>query len=308
MTAPAGHVGDVGDAGGAEGAGYASALAPVAGWPVPHAAVAVVGPDGVLAATGETGRRQRIASVTKAVAALAFWVALEEEAIALDEPAGPEGSTVRHLLAHASGLAFDRPAVMAAPGTRRIYSNVGFDVVADLVAERAGMAFAAYLHEAVLAPLGMADAALEGSAAADLVATADDLARFARELLAPTLVAPETLALSTTVAFPGLAGVLPGIGAYDPLDWGLGVEVKGDKHPHWSGDATSPVTFGHFGATGSFLWVDPSRPVAALGLSGRGFGPWAMRAWPALADAVLAVADAGGAASSRPGWGPTGGQ
>ncbi len=305
MTAPAGNVEG---ATGAEGARFASALAAVADWPVPHAAVTLVGPDGVLAATGETGRRQPVASVTKAVAALAFWVALEEEAIALDEPAGPEGSTVRHLLSHASGLAFDRPAVLAAPGTRRIYSNVGIEVVADLVAERAGMAFADYLHEAVLAPLGMAHSALEGSAAADLVATADDLARFARQLLAPTLVAPETVALATSVAFPGLAGVLPGIGAYDPLDWGLGVEIKGDKHPHWSGDATSPGTFGHFGAAGSFLWVDPTRSLAALGLSGRSFGPWAMRAWPTLADAVVAAADGGGAASSRPGWGPTGGQ
>lgn len=290
------------------GGGYDAALAPVADWPVPHAAVAVVGADGVLAATGEADRRLPVASVTKVVAALAFWVALEEEAIALDEPAGPEGSTVRHLLAHASGLAFDRPAVLAPPGTRRIYSNVGFDVVADLVAERAGMPFPAYLHEAVLAPLGMADSVLEGSAAAGLVATVDDLALVARELLAPTLVAPDTLALATGVAFPGLAGVLPGIGAADPLDWGLGVEVKGDKHPHWSGDATSPRTFGHFGAAGSFLWVDPVRTVGCVGLSGREFGPWAMRAWPALADAVVAVADGGGAASSRPGWGPTGGQ
>lgn len=278
---------------------YEPALAAVAEWPVPHAAVAVVGPDGLLAAAGETGLRQAAASVTKPVAALAFWVAIEEEAIHLDEPAGPEGSTVRHLLAHASGLAFDRPTVMAAPGTRRIYSNVGFDLVADLVAERAGMAFADYLAEAVLAPLAMAGSTLESSAAKDLTTTADDLALVARELLAPTLVAPETLALATTVAFPGIAGVLPGIGAYDPLDWGLGVEVKGDKHPHWSGGRTSPRTFGHFGASGSFLWVDPTRSVACAGLSGRGFGPWAMRAWPALSDAVAEVADGadGGAAT-----------
>ena len=275
-----------------------AALAPVAAWPVPHAAVTVVGAGGVLAARGETGRRQRVASVTKAVAALAFWVALEEEAVALDEPAGPEGSTVRHLLAHASGLAFDRPLALAAPGTRRIYSNVGFDLVADLVAERAGMPFPTYLYEAVLAPLAMVDSALEGSAATDLLSTAADLALLARELLAPTLVAPETLALATAVAFPELAGVLPGIGAYDPLDWGLGVEVKGDKHPHWSGERTSPRTFGHFGATGTFLWVDPTRDVACLALSGRDFGPWAMRTWPPLSDAIVAATDGGRAVSS----------
>jgi len=279
---------------------YAAALVDVASWPVPHPTAAVVGPEGVRAAAGETGRGQRVASVSKAVSAVAFWVALEEEAIALDEPAGPEGSTVRHLLAHASGLAFDRPAVLAPPGTRRIYSNVGFDLVADLVAERSGLPFAAYLHEAVLAPLGMVDSMLEGSASKDLRSTADDLTLVARELLAPTLVAPETLALATTVAFPGLAGVLPGIGAYDHLDWGLGVEVKGDKHPHWSGERTSPRTFGHFGATGSFLWVDPTCGVACLGLSRHEFGPWAMRAWPVLGDAVVTAAGGGGGASSPP--------
>ncbi len=271
--------------------GLAGALALMDGWAVPHPAVVVVGPDAVLARRGSVGRRQRVASVTKPVAALALWVAVEEEAIALDEPAGPPGSTVRHLLAHASGLAFDRDEVLAPPATRRIYSNVGFDLLGRLVADRTGMAFDRYLHEAVVEPLGLGDTALDGSPAKDLLTTADDLATVARELLRPTLVAPATLAGATRVAFPGLAGVLPGIGAFDPLDWGLGVEVKGRKRPHWSGAATAPATFGHFGAAGSFLWVDPTRQVACVGLSGREFGPWAMTAWPVLSDAVIAAVD-----------------
>ena len=268
------------------------ALVQIDRWEVPHAAVVVCGPEGVRARRGEVERRQRVASVTKVATALAVWVAVEEEAVDLDEPAGPEGSTVRHLLAHASGLAFDRPTVLEAPGTRRIYSNVGFDVLGELVADHTGIAFADYLDEAVLAPLGMASSALEGSPAKDLWSTADDLALLAGELLRPTLVAPATAALGTSVAFPGLAGVLPGVGAFDPNDWGLGVEIKGAKHPHWSGQTTAPATFGHFGGAGSFLWVDPTRDLACLSLSGREFGPWAMAAWPPLSDAVVAAHDA----------------
>ncbi len=107
------------------------ALAQIDAWEVPHAAAVVCGPDGLTVERGETERSQRVASVTKVAAAMAVWVAVEEETVALDEPAGPDGSTVRHLLAHTSGLAFDRPTALAAPGTRRIYSTVGFDLLAE---------------------------------------------------------------------------------------------------------------------------------------------------------------------------------
>ncbi|HET9444497.1 MAG TPA: serine hydrolase domain-containing protein [Acidimicrobiales bacterium] len=272
-------------------------LALVDAWPVPHAAAGVVGrPDPaaggrppVLALRGEAGLRQPWASVTKLATALATLVAHEEGILTLDDPAGPPGATIRHLLAHASGLAFDRPDPVAAPGRRRIYSNAGFEVVAGAVARAADMAFGVYLHEAVLQPLAMGATRLEGSPAADLVGPLDDLLRLAGELLAPTLVAPETLRAATAVAFPGLAGVLPGFGRHARQDWGLGFEVRDAKSPHWTGAGNSPATFGHFGACGSFLWVDPEAGLACAALSGRDFGEWAKAAWPALGDAVLAA-------------------
>ena len=242
----------------------------------------------VLAARGDTSLAGDWASVTKICTALAVLVAVEEEAVALDEPAGPPGSTVRHLLAHASGLAYDSEQVLAPPGRRRIYSNAGFELLGRLVAERAGMGFDAYLAEAVLRPLGMAGAKLEGSPAKGITGALDDLVRLAGELMAPTVVSQATLDLATTVAFPGLAGRLPGFDSQDPLDWGLGIEVRGSKWPHWTGRRNSPATFGHFGRSGSFLWVDPAAGVACAVLSGRDFGPWAKEAWPALSDAVLA--------------------
>jgi len=225
--------------------------------------------------------------VTKLVTALAALVAVEEGTLDLDESAGPPGSTPRHLLAHASGLAFDDDRVLAPPGRTRIYSNRGYEVLADTLADRAGMAFDHYAVEAVLEPLHMGGTRLRGSAAAGLVGPLDDLLRLAGELLHPTLVSADTLRSATTVVFPGLAGVLPGIGRFDPLDWGLGFELRGAKSPHWTGTANSPGTFGHFGASGSFLWVDPRAQVACAALSGRDFGPWALDAWPAFADDIL---------------------
>jgi CubicO group peptidase (beta-lactamase class C family) len=229
---------------------------------------------------------QHWASVTKLVTALAALVAAEEGVIDLDEPAGPEGSTVRHLLAHASGLPFERGAPTGRPGRRRVYSNVGFETLADHIAERADMPFGDYLDAGVLQPLGM-QAELRGSPAADLYGSLDDLVILARELQRPTLVVPETLAEATTVQFPGLAGVLPDFGRFDPNDWGLGFELRDEKSPHWTGARNSPRTFGHFGGSGTFLWVDPEAGVALGVLTDLEFGEWAKEAWPGLSDAVL---------------------
>jgi CubicO group peptidase (beta-lactamase class C family) len=130
-------------------------------------------------------------------------------------------------------------------------------------------------------------AELRGSPAADLHGSLDDLLILARELQRPTLVAPETLAEATTVQFPGLAGVLPDFGRFDPNDWGLGFELRDDKSPHWTGSRNSPRTFGHFGGSGTFLWVDPEAGLALGVLTNFDFGDWAKEAWPCLSDAVL---------------------
>ena len=264
------------------------ALQQVEEWPAPHVAVAVVTPDGVRATHGDTDRIFRWASVTKLVTALAALVALEEGIVDLDEPAGPPGSTVRHLLAHASGLPFEQGGPISRPGRRRIYSNAGFELLAETIGERAEMPFAEYLQGAVLGPLGMG-AELRGSPAAGLHGSLRDLETFAAELFHRRLVAPETLAEATAVVFPGLAGVLPDLGRMEPNDWGLGFELKDAKSPHWTGSSNSPSTFGHFGGSGTFLWVDPERELALACLTDLEFGPWAKAAWPALSDAVLAA-------------------
>ncbi len=205
----------------------------------------------------------------------------------LDEPAGPPGSTVRHLLAHTSGLAFEGTATLAAPGSRRIYSNAGFDELGRLVAERAGTPFAAALADWVAEPLGLTGTTLLERPSAGLHGSLADLAVVAREFLRPTLLPPDAALAMRTVAFPGLPGVVPGIGRFDRCDWGLGVEIHGDKRPHWMAEADSPATFGHFGGAGGFLWVDPVADLALAVLTDREFGPWALEAWPRLSSDVL---------------------
>jgi CubicO group peptidase (beta-lactamase class C family) len=268
----------------------ASALEAIQTWPVPTAAAAVVGTAGVLATYGDTGRRFRLASVTKPLVARAAQVAVEEGAVELGTPAGPPGSTVRHLLAHASGLAMLDDAVMAQPGKRRIYSNYGFRVLAEEIERATGFGFEQYLHEAVFEPLGMTDSTLPGGASTagyGAESTVDDLVRFAGDLLTPTTVSTQLHADAVTVQFPDLAGVLPGYGVQRPNDWGLGFEIRAAKSPHWTGSLNSRATFGHFGQSGTFVWADPAVGLALVVLTDRDFGDWAHPLWPAISDGVL---------------------
>jgi CubicO group peptidase (beta-lactamase class C family) len=270
----------------------AGVLSTIDEWPVPTVAAAVVGPEGVLAAHGPTAQPFPLASVTKPLAVLAVLVAVEEGAIELSAPADDAlipGATLRHLLAHASGLAPERPLRSFAPAVRRVYSNVGIELAATLVAAEVDMPFGAYFNEAVVEPLGLRLTSLPGSPASGGLSSVADLARVMQELLTPQgLLHASTLEDARTVQYPGLRGVLPGFGGQDPNDWGLGFEIRGHKHPHWTGSTNSPDSYGHFGQTGTMFWIDPVAHLGLVALTDRAFDKWAAEAWPALSDAVLA--------------------
>jgi CubicO group peptidase (beta-lactamase class C family) len=276
-------------------------LAQVDDWPPELVAVGVTDARDTLATHGPADELLPLASVTKPLAAYAVLLAVQDGALHLDEPLGhgevAPDATVRHLLAHASGLPPDPGGPIGMPGRKRIYSNWGFDLLGELVAERVGSPFADHLAVEVLEPLGMHTTRLEGSPAYAGHGTVTDLLAFARELLDPQLLDLSLMAEATSVAFPGLDGVLPGFGRQSPNDWGLGFELKGDKQPHWTGTTLAPATFGHFGRSGSFLWVDPTRRLACVELADRAFGPWAAEAWPAFGDAIVAAVEAAGGAA-----------
>ena len=263
-------------------------------WPVPHAGVVVVGPDGAIARRGDTARVFRLASVTKLFVVYACLIAVQEGVLDLDAPAGPEGATVRHLLAHASGLGFDGTMSPSPVGRRRIYSNPGFERLGESLAAATAITVADYLREGIFDPLGMTATELRGSPAYGARGTADDLGRFACELLRPTLVERSLLAEAVTVQFPGLAGVQPGLGPQDPLDWGLGFDLRDSKDPSWMGETANRGSFGHFGGTGTFVWVDPDLARATVALVDREFDEWALAAWVPFNDALLAELRAAG--------------
>jgi CubicO group peptidase (beta-lactamase class C family) len=276
-------------------------------WPVGRAGVAVVSPEGVERAfQGEVGGGDEfpVASVTKLMTSLAALAAVESGRIDLDAPVPQAGNpagpvTLRHLLAHAGGYPYEPPGRPRPPESRRIYSNVGFRLLAEAVADAAGMSFPGWLSWSVLDPLQMSATRLarrngvDDDPAAGAVSTLDDLTRLARCLLergAP-VAGPELFAEATAVQFPGLAGLVPGVGRFDPCDWGLGFELHDGKRPHWMGDRRSEAAFGHFGASGCFLWVDPDVGLAAAAVSDRAFeeDKWAMATWPAWSDRLPAA-------------------
>ena len=258
-------------------------------WQVPNAAAAVITAAGVVETFGDPDRPYPLASVTKLLTAYAVLAGIEEGALGLDDPAGPPDSTVRHLLAHTSGYGFesDSPAITR-PGSKRIYSNRGIEELATHFAKVSGIGFETYLAEGVLEPLGLAATELVGSPAYAGRSTVTDLAAFTRELISPALLADETLEAAIAVHFPGLPGILPGLGRFNPLDWGLGFERNFGREGHWTGTAVSRSGFGHFGASGTFLWVDPQAGVGCVCLTDQDFGDWAKQAWPALCAAVVA--------------------
>ena len=156
-----------------------------------------------------------------------------------------------------------------------------------------------WVARSVFGPLGMASADVPGSPAHSGVCGAADLSLFAAELTRPSLVPADLGAEAAAVQFPALAGVVPGYGRHSPCQWGLGVEIRGEKSPHWTAPTASPATFGHFGQSGSFMWVDRARGASAVFLGDRPFGQWHKDNWAALNERLLSMADgrAGGPAA-----------
>lgn len=256
-------------------------------WPVDNFAAAVIDGDDIHR-VGDLGKVFHLMSVTKPLSAYGFLMAMEEGVFELDTPLGPEGATVRHLLAHASGVGFKETDRVRGVGERRIYSNYGFQILADAVTEAAEMDFAEYLRQGVMEPLNMQWTRLLGEAGWEAQGTAHDLITFLLELMNPTLIHESTMAEATSVQFPELNGIVPGYGMMKPCPWGLGFEIKGDKEPHWLAPNMPADTFGHFGQSGTYVWVAPGTGRAMVALTDRPFGAWAKPLWSETNAAIWA--------------------
>ncbi len=265
-------------------------------WPVDDVAAAIVVDGRVVARHGASDQLFRLASISKTITSWAALVAVEEGIIGLDTVVAPEvnDATLRHLLAHAGGYGFDGPDPIAPIERRRIYSNTGIEVAASAVAAAAEMPFDEYLRLGVLEPLGMTATELRGSPAHAMWSSVDDVTAFIREVMSPSLLSEPMRAAAVRPHFASLGGIVPGVGRFDTCPWGLGFEVRGDKSPHWTGSRNSTATYGHFGGSGTFMWIDPEsvpgHTVGVVALTDRAFDEWsaeALRVWPELSDAVI---------------------
>jgi len=206
------------------------------------------------------------------------------------------------------------------PRSRVTYSNVGIGLLAVIVERRTGMPFADGLAELVLDPLGikgflgteppLPPASIAGDFGEHRSTPLEPInSRFWRSLALPWggLVTDAAGALRLVRAFAGIPhGFLPGDllaeavrnqasgvggGFFPPLTWpecpwGLGVEVRGAKSPHWTPASASPASFGHVGSSGCLAWADPDNHVAWVMLGTRNFLGW-WESWAAIGEALV---------------------
>lgn len=254
-----------------------------------EAAAIVLGPEGERERRGDIERIRPWRSVTKTLTGCGAALALQEGLADLEDEAGPPGATLRHLLTHASGYFYESESTLQAPGLRRHYSNYGIDEAARHLERAIGRDFGDWIRERVAGPLGMDDLEWSGSASVGAHGSLTDLALFAAELLRPTLLEPRWHTELTRAQFPELVGIMPGFGKQEPNPFGLGLEVRGRKSPHWTGARNSEETVGHFGMRGTAFWVDPAADLALVVGTSHDFCDAHREVMPRLSDAVLAA-------------------
>jgi beta-N-acetylhexosaminidase len=237
-----------------------------------------------------------LASLTKVVVTTTLALALVDEgSLALDERV--EGYTIRQLLTHSAGLAaeadleivggprsasatarslINRPPLQYEPGSKTVYSDVGFIILGRIIENITGTSLDALAKERIFEPLGMNDtdfnpdeslypriaptapgvqgkvhdkiaAAMGGVAGhAGLFSTGRDLAIFCRNIL------------RSGKRFDAVAGSTRALGWDTP-----------SPENSSSGQYFSKGSFGHTGFTGTSMWVDPNRQVYVIFLTNR---------------------------------------
>jgi len=253
-----------------------------------------------------------LASLTKCIATTTAMMQLMEEGrVRLNDPVsaylpdfaqnGKNQITVRELMTHYSGLPPDldlkepwqgrEVAYKMAmevkpefpPGTRFVYSDINFEVLAFLVEKVTGMPLNEYAAKKIFEPLGMHEtrflppaewvariaptqydengkmlrgtvhdptARRMGGVAghAGLFSTADDLARFAQELLSGhRILSPSAVEKMSTPQGPANGASLRGLG------WDIDSPFSTNR-----GELLPVGSYGHTGFTGTSLWIDPT--------------------------------------------------
>ena len=101
--------------------------------------------------------------------------------------------------------------------------------------------------------------------------------------------AAETVGEMLSTQFGELPGTVVALATWDACPWGLGLDVRGTREPHWTGDALTATANTHFGSSGALAWIDRERGLGLVALASRSsYSGWWSRAggWPDLSAAV----------------------
>lgn len=211
------------------------------------------------------------------------------------------------------------------PGTKLSYQSMGTAVVADIVQRLSGKTIAEVLREEIFAPLGLKSTAL-GSKGLDrariarvqvpdyqtatawdwnslywhqlgvpwggLFSTPEDFAVLCNLLLAGgawggvRLLSPAMVRMATTNRLDDYADLPEPVRRTQP--WGLGWRMNHPGTPDSWGDGLGRHVFGHTGATGTMVWMDPeTKGFCVLLTTGlRAKAPWRL---VAISNAVTAA-------------------
>jgi CubicO group peptidase (beta-lactamase class C family) len=222
-------------------------------------------------------------------------------------------------------IAYDRPLRMP-PGEEMFYETINYDLLGEIVRRVSGRPFGEFLHDRIFVPLGMTDTYLplpddeasrllrvdaEGllafaweasferipSGGLGGCSTARDMAVFGQAFLdggqgaSERILAPSTVQAMVANQIPGVPGLLAAVmERHDEGSWGYGWGIASTEK--WDSYFTHPPgTFSHAGATGTYLWCEPSAelvgvffaPMATMGENG-----WPLIYGDMFANAVTA--------------------
>lgn len=246
---------------------------------------------------------------------------LAQDADLSDVPPGADTATELRTYLHA------RPVVPI--GSKVEYSNVGYGLLGLIVEAVSGQRFASFMRERLFQPAGMENAYLappdevadrivhvdgtpdpgspyerfnsaharrQTHPAGHIVGNALDVAQFFQVFLdggranGVQLAAPATVRAMITNQTDGLRGGIEGFMTWEQCAWGLGFDLRGSKRPHFSGEYTSPGTFGHTGVAGTFAWADPASGLVCVMLANRMlYNSWNASRWSRFSTAVAAA-------------------
>jgi CubicO group peptidase (beta-lactamase class C family) len=239
-----------------------------------------------LAVAGDLEEVRPWASVSKMAVSLALGVEIDWESQRFNTPVGPPGSTLANLLSHSSGLGLEEGDPVVPVGTQRIYSNYGIDLAVDSIL--GDNSPDEWLQQRIFRPFGMKSTTLVDRPSSGVVGSTNDLAKLAVAWLRPDAIAKETRNRLITTYAPQLNGFVPGFGKFSPCPWGLGPEIRGDKH-HWMGEWPT-ASFGHFGQSGALILLNVDEQIGLVATSTEPFGAWAAKLWPTWTTAMRTLA------------------